>query len=377
MEFDLKTPMETSSAPEENSAYFDALDNSEQDLEDIKKSKEKKATKGDVVYLSVVSGLILAVIVFMAVWMNKTGRSDPVSFLRKASVGQESTTAASEGSTESELGFFNAVTAFSGNLKGSTGGTQFPNGIQSSFRALYAANNDVVGWIRINGTSIDYPVLQGNENTNAEPEYERRNFYGEKDHRGSIWMDYRNRVAPGANGLSKVTVIYGHHLTSDECIFAELENYMDVEYYKTHPIIEMNTIYKNYKWKIFACMVTNVDEKDDNGHMFYYWDPYVSDEDTQAFANEVISRSYFKTPDVDIVSSDKLLCLSTCTYIMNKYSYKEMRCVIMARLVRDGESETVDVSKAVDNPGRRMPQYWYTLNGTQNPYVNIPVFGEE
>ena len=371
---DRKTPSETArrtpAAPEVNRLYFDDLHDTEEDMEDIKKANEKKATKGDVVYLSVVSALILAVIAVMAVYMSKTGKSDPVNYYRRSA--QEQQTADAEQATLA--GYFSTAAAFANELTVSTGGTQFPNGIQQSFRTLYAANNDVVGWIRVNNTSIDYPVVKGHETSNASPEYERKNFYGETSRRGSIWMDYRNRVAPSVNGLSKVTVIYGHHLSTDACIFAELEKYMDVAFYKQNPVIEFNTIYKNYKWKVIGCIVTNADPEDDDGRLFYYWDPYIKDAETLGYVNEVLIRSYFRNPAVDVVPTDKLLCLSTCTFIMNRYTYKEMRCVVVARMVRDGESEAVDVSNAVANPNRRMPQYWYTLNETANPYANVPVF---
>jgi sortase B len=206
--------------------------------------------------------------------------------------------------------------------------------------------------------------------------YERANFYLQSDHRGSIWMDYRNALGRSASSLSKVTILYGHHLTTDECIFAQLENYLDVEYYKSHPVIEMNTIYDNYKWKVFACFITNVEPQDDNGHVFYYWDPAVTDDETLAFTGEILSRSWFRNLAVDLRATDKFLCLSTCTYMLTKPEYIESRCVVMARLVRDGESEQVDVSGAVPNEEHRMPQVWYTQQGIANPYRNVPVFNE-
>ena len=212
--------------------------------------------------------------------------------------------------------------------------------------------------------------MQGPDNK----KYERANFYLQSDHRGSIWLDYRDTVAP--NTLSKNLIVYGHHLTTDECIFAELENYMDVEFYKTHPVIEMNTLYNNYKWKVFACFVSNVDAKDDNGHVFYYWDPQIPQEDMLAFTGEALTRSWFINPAVDIRPTDFLLSLSTCTYMMNKPDYVDARCVVVARLARPGELLAVNVDNAYQNDARRMPQLWYTQNGLSNPYATVPVFNE-
>lgn len=344
------------------SLYLDCLENSDEDIKDLKKINSSKATKGDRIYISVMAALNIAVLVFIGVFLIITGDADEFESI-KVDAGIEA---------EPEVMFYDVREVFSGDLVPTINGVKFPDGIQDGFKRIYSENQDVIGWIRLDGTSIDYPVMQAEDNK----KYERATFYLDYSKRGSIWMDYRCRVGANKDWFYKNTIIYGHHLSSDECIFAELENYMDVEFYKTHPIIEMNTIYKNYKWKVFACIVTNVDEKDDNGHMFYYWTPYVSDENTLAFTDEILRRSWFINPAVDIVSSDKLLCLSTCTYIMNANKFYDMRCVVFARLVREGEDETVDMSAAYQNENKRMPQVWYTQHGTQNPFKNVPVYGE-
>ena len=345
---------------QENSAYLDGLYNSKEDLKDLKKEQAGRATKGDKIYITAVSALNIAVLIVIAVLLHRTGRWN--------SYDASKATAPPNPETD----YYQPASAISPTLTPSIRGVKFPDGIQDSFKALYSANEDVIGWIRVNGTCIDFPVIQAEDNT----KYERANFYLESDHRGSIWMDFRNSVGKGRDALSKVTIIYGHHLTTDDCIFAPLENYEDVAFYKQYPLIEMNTLYDNYKWKIFACFITNTEPQDDNGHVFYYWSPYISDAEMPGFTQEIMRRSWIVNPAVDILPTDKLLCLSTCTYMMNLTEYVEMRCVVMARLVRDGEDETVDTSLAYQNENRRMPQLWYTQQGIANPYVNVPVFIE-
>ena len=344
--------------PAENAAYLDGLDTSAEELRELKRKEKDRGTKGDKIYVAVMAVLNIAVLVFLAWHLHSTGNwKDTI----------DNTPA-----VDPEADYYHAEEVFGETLAPMYKGVRFPDGIQASFRPIYSANEDTIGWIRLDGTSIDYPVMQSEDNE----KYERRNFYLESDHRGSVWMDYRNAVGVGSGSLSKVTIIYGHHLTTDECIFAELEQYMDVNFYKTHPVVEMNTIYNNYKWKVFACFITNVDGKDDNGHVFYYWDPYIKDSEMTDFTGEILKRSWFINPAVDVVPTDKLLCLSTCTYIMNKPNYVDVRCVVMARLVRDGESDYVDVTNAYQNDARRMPQLWYTQNGLSNPYATIPVFND-
>ena len=147
---------------------------------------------------------------------------------------------------------------------------------------------------------------------------------------------------------------------------------MDVEYYKTHPVIEMDTIYNDYQWKVFACFTANVEPEDDNGNVFYYWNPFISDADTPGFINECITRSWFINPDIDYQPTDKLLCLSTCSYILNRDSYHEIRTVLMARLVRNGEKAEPVVANAYRNENKRMPQLYYDINNLNNPFAGVP-----
>lgn len=247
----------------------------------------------------------------------------------------------------------------------------FPNGIQNRFKSIYSENSDVVGWIKINDTAVDFPVMKTLDGTY----YERKNFYGEFDRRGSIWMDARCTTGKGKDSLQKITIIYGHNLTLDECIFRDVTKYRDVGFYKQHPVIEFDTLYDNYKWKAFACFITTVNPDYDNGNYFNYLDPTIPDDRTIDYANECLSRSYFVNNSVDIAADDKLLVLSTCVYDFNTDDiYIETRCVLVCRLVREGESEDVDVSNVSANENRRMPQIWYDRSGKTNPYASVAVF---
>ncbi len=331
--------------------YLDELNNSTEDITDIKKADNKKFTANDRRVISVLAALNILVVLFIGVYLKVTGGDDEFN-IDKTPFSYP----------------YEPSAAFAGELEVKISDADFPEGIQDKFKPLYSENGDSAGWIKITDTSIDYPVLKAEDNS----KYERANFYGEYDRRGSIFMDYRNNVGRGSGSLSKVTILWGHHLTEDMTIFADAEKYMDVEYYKSHPVIEMNTLYNDYKWKIFACFTANVEPEDDNGNVFYYWDPYVRDGDTLGFINECLTRSWIINPAVDFRAEDKLLCLSTCTYILNKYDYHEVRTVIMARLVRTGESENVDVSGAYQNENKRMPQLYYDINGLANPFAGVP-----
>ncbi len=237
-----------------------------------------------------------------------------------------------------------------------------PAEVQPKYRAAYNENNDFVGWITVPNTAINHPVMQSDDNEF----YLRHDFYKEYLRRGTIFMDYRNDVQT----LNKNTILYGHNYL-DSTMFSDLEKYKDIEFYKTAPVIEFNTIYEDYKWKVFAVFLTTASAELDNGYVFNYIYPFMTDNSFMEFVAEVDKRSLYHT-DVDILPTDKILALSTCTRDMDLSSRKQenARCVVLARLVRAGETEEVDVEKAVVNENPKYPQLWYKKYKIENPYRN-------
>lgn len=236
-----------------------------------------------------------------------------------------------------------------------------PAFVQPKYRSLYNENNDFVGWITVPNTAINHPVVQGEDNSY----YLRRDFYKQYLRRGTIFMDYRN----DPENLNVNTILYGHNYL-DSTMFSDLEKYKDIEFYKTAPVIEFNTIYGDYKWKVFAVFLTTASPELDNGYVFNYIYPFMTESSTEEFIAEVAKRSLYDT-GVDVLPTDKILTLSTCTRDIDiTRKQEDARCVVMARLVRAGESETVDTSKATVNPEPKYPQLWYDKFGLENPYRN-------
>lgn len=244
------------------------------------------------------------------------------------------------------------------------GDTVFPDGIQDKYKKAYSVNSDLVGWIKVPNTAVNHPVVKSDDNKY----YLRHNFYKGYERRGTAFADYRNNITNG--GLDANTIIYGHNYL-DSTMFSDLEKYKDIEFYKANPVIEFNTIYNDYKWKVIAVFLTNADEKDDNGYVFNYIYPFMHGENYSEYFNEIAMRSLYTT-GVDVNTDDKILSLSTCTRDMDIKGNGETnaRCVVVARMVRSGESEEVDTSLAVKNNNPRYPQIWYTKNKISNPYKN-------
>ena len=236
-------------------------------------------------------------------------------------------------------------------------GVEFPEGMLAKYGQLYAANNDLRGWISIDGLDINFPVAQGIDNDY----YLEKDIYGKYTMYGVPFFDYR---MTDFRNLHKNNVIYGHNMRSDDYIFGNLENYRTIDGFKNAPVIECNTIYGDYTWFVYAVFITNSDPKDDNGYLFPYNFIDISTAKFEGYIDEIDKRKLYST-GVDINVSDKILTLSTCCYDFN-----EARLVVVARLKRDGESVSVDTSKAIENPNPKYPQAYYDANKKAvNPYA--------
>lgn len=229
----------------------------------------------------------------------------------------------------------------------------FPEGMQVKFATLYAQNQDLVGWIAIEGLGIDYPVMQNSDY------YLKHNFSKTYSAYGAPYLDQYNKVYP----LDDNSTIYAHSMRRDDQMFTNLKEYKSIDGFKKNPIIEYDTLYANYKFKVYAVFITNGTASGDNGYLFNYpTSNFVSDEAFVGYVEQLNQRALYTT-GVDIEVGDKLITLSTCTY-----DFTEARLVVVGRMVRDGEDETVDTSLAVKNSNPRYPQAYYDAKGLSNPY---------
>jgi len=218
--------------------------------------------------------------------------------------------------------------------------SDIPSGMSGVARVLHAVNEDVVGYIKISNTNIDYPVTQYKgedleENGNAY--YLDTDLYGNYLESGTIFMDYRDNFGNDESKQSQNLVLYGHNMLNGSK-FATLHYYrQDETFFEENPIIEFSSNYKNYKYAIVAYFVTSGDYGETNyGEEFAYWDMEdLSDEkDFDNYMRIVKDRSMI-SPDIDVAYGDQLLTLSTC--FMDE---DNSRFLVIARRLRD--NETVD-----------------------------------
>ena len=239
------------------------------------------------------------------------------------------------------------------------------NGVNTSFYQLLEQNPDTVGWINVPNTQVHNPVVKTSDND----KYLTTNFEGEKSKYGTVFADMNNVFEKGPV-TSTNTILYAHHM-KDGQMFGELKKYRDLDFYKENPVISFTTIYSptTTRWKVFSVFIINTHRDDDNGNLFNYMRTEFSGEsDFEEFIQNCYQRSIITTPVQDVTMSDKLLTLSTCVY-----DFDDARLVVVARQVRDGESESVDTSSAIINPDPVYPQVYRNRYGAGRTTVEYSV----
>lgn len=177
------------------------------------------------------------------------------------------------------------------------------------YAAIYEKNPDLVGWIKIEGTVINYPVLQTPESANF---YLTRDFYKKNSRHGAI---YANETA-GINTPSDNITLYGHKM-ADGSMFAALHNYSDIEFYKKNPYISFDTLLEQHTYQILAVFKTSADlEEGFAYHTFVDGD----EESFNEYVRQCKELSLYETY-VNAAYGDKLLTLSTCDHSMDNGRY--------------------------------------------------------
>jgi sortase B len=184
--------------------------------------------------------------------------------------------------------------------------------ILPKYQPLLEINEDVVGWIKIPNTSIDYPVLQANDNEY----YLNRDIYRKKNRAGSIFMDYRIKL----DGRDKHIILYGHHMR-DGTMFKDLIKYKNKDFFYKNNVIQFDTLYEEIKWEVFSVYITGTDFN-------YIKTRFNTPAEYENFLTTIKNKSLFPT-DVVLTANDQILTLSTCTY-----EYDDARFVVHARRVK-------------------------------------------
>ena len=177
---------------------------------------------------------------------------------------------------------------------------------QASYQNLYWENTDMVGWIQIEGTNIDYPVMQ----TPADPDYYLHHDFEKK------YTDYGcpfAQVNCDVQAPSDNVILYGHDM-KDGSMFADLAKYRSKDFWQVHKTVWFDTAVGGYAYEIFAVIRTTVQKDAADVFPFYLFVNATAPEDFADYVSACKARALYDT-GISAEYGDKLLTLSTCDNI--------------------------------------------------------------
>ncbi len=189
--------------------------------------------------------------------------------------------------------------------------TPEPLVIQDRFKELLALNQDVIGWIHIANTKIDYPVAKSQDNDF----YLHRDLNKKKYYPGTIFMDFRDI----GDSEDRHTILYGHNM-KDGSMFGTLKKFKKKDFYEANRILTYSTLYEDIQWEIFSAYVSPAT-------LDLIPTEFADDADFMKFITVRQSKSMYPA-DIQLKPTDKILTLITCSYEID-----DARFVLHARKV--------------------------------------------
>lgn len=177
----------------------------------------------------------------------------------------------------------------------------------SEYEELYEQNPDMVGWVSIEGTSVDYPVMQRGQD---EEYYLDHDFSGRKNKNGLPFLDGHCDAQE-----SSILLVYGHHMKNGR-MFGELMGYKDEDFYQMHPIIRFDTLYEAAEFEIVAVLLSRVYLQTEEGFRYYQLEGTDTPDGFERYIQSVKKRALYDT-GISARYGDQLLVLSTCEYSTN------------------------------------------------------------
>jgi len=192
-------------------------------------------------------------------------------------------------------------------------------GMLPGYKEIYEMNPDTIGWIKMSGTQLDYPVMQ---TPNSTDYYLYRDFNKADSARGSI---YAREVCDVFEPSDNIT-IYGHNM-KDGSMFAALNAYTNKTTWENNSLIFFDTIYEYHTYKIFAVFATSANVGE--GFSYHKFVDAANEEEFNNFVKTCKELSFYDT-GITPVYGDKMICLSTCTYALNGRAHDNARLVVAA-----------------------------------------------
>lgn len=186
-----------------------------------------------------------------------------------------------------------------------------------SIKDLQTINKDIIGWVKIDNTNIDYPILAGVDNT----EYLRRNYMGKYSPSGSIFLDYRN----SRDLTDDFSIIYGHNMARG-LMFSDIKRFKDNSFFQLNKTGKLYTENGVYNLEIYSFSIIKA-----NKDITYKLQQYGKGHNKELVSN--LYNDAINKRNIIVGSDDKFLLLSTC-YGLNSYD----RSVLLTKMVKaDGD----------------------------------------
>ena len=203
------------------------------------------------------------------------------------------------------------------NFKNETSNLSSKNVGNYNLESILKINTDIIGWIKIDGTNINYPVMQNGDF------YLHRNVYKNYSSSGTPYLAEHCNLKTSDN-----LIIYGHHM-KNSTMFSNLDNYKNYNYYKNHKYIKFYTLEDNKTIEndyeiVFAFKTVAYSDK---GFKYYNYTKFYDENDFNSFVEKCRNYEFYNT-NVKVNYGDKLITLSTC-----EYSQKNGRMVIIAKKI--------------------------------------------
>lgn len=188
--------------------------------------------------------------------------------------------------------------------------------LEPDWKKLQESNPDIIGWIYIPDTVINYPIVQSKDNSY----YLNHSSLKDVNTIGAIFLDFN-----ASSDLSDFhSIIYGHSVINSSAMFSQIKEFCDEDFFKEHPYLYLLTPEQNYRCDIVALTKTTSES-------FLYQIGFSGAEDQEAFLERMMSEASLSRETDDLSADDSIVTLSTCDIAYGLDSDK--RILLHARLV--------------------------------------------
>lgn len=189
--------------------------------------------------------------------------------------------------------------------------------VMKRYKKLYKKNSDLIGWITVKGTQIDYPVMQ----TPKDAEYYlHRNYKKEQDVNGLPFLDAKCDAEDNESNL----MVYGHHMKSG-MMFAHLVDYDSQDFYKKHKTVLFDTLYEEREYEVVAAFYSQIYKNNEDVFKYYSYPGHLSEKQYKKYVTNIKKLSRYDT-GITPKYGEQLLTMVTCAY-----QTEDGRFVVVAR----------------------------------------------